>query len=36
MNMGYHSNLWDICKNMANFIVTVDVFDFLNNDVHIH
>ena len=34
MNMGYHSNLQDICKNMAVFIFTLDVlvFFFLNND----
>ena len=28
MNMGYHSNLQDICKNMALFIFTLDVLQF--------
>ena len=30
LNMGYHSNPWDICKNMAVFIVTLDVEQFLH------
>ena len=32
MNMGYHSNLSDICKNIADFIFTLDVLQFFNND----
>ena len=32
MNMGYHSNLYDICKNIADFIFTLDVLQFFNND----
>ena len=28
MNMGYHSNLKDICKNIADFIFTLDVLQF--------
>ena len=32
MNMGYHSNLQNICKNMADFIFTLDVLQFFNSD----
>ena len=32
MNMGCHSNLQDICKNIADFIFTLDVLQFFNND----
>ena len=31
MNMGYHSNLLDISKNIADFIFTLDVLQFFNN-----
>ena len=27
MNVGYHTNLKDICKNIADFIFTLDVLD---------
>ena len=32
MNMGYHSNLSDICKIMAVFIFALDVLQFFTND----
>ena len=34
MNMGYHSNLQDISKNVAVFIFTLDVLQwgFFNSD----
>ena len=31
MNMGYHSNLY-ICKNITDFIFTLDVLQFFNSD----
>ena len=30
--MGYHSNLLDICKNITDFIFTLDELQFFNND----
>ena len=32
MNMGYHSNLQDICKIMAVFIFVLYVLQFFTND----
>ena len=32
MNMGYHSNLYDICKIMAVFIFVLYVLQFFTND----
>ena len=32
MNMGFHLNLKDICKNIADVIFTLDVLQDFNND----